>query len=80
MLDLKLLQKEPETVAAALKARNSKISMDEFLEMDKRRRAAHIAALKHGLVSPDIRAGGTGPHARGYFRLVGIQPEYVKSA
>ncbi len=43
-------------------------------------RAAHIAALKHGLVSPDIRARRTGPHARGCFRLVGIQPEYVKPA
>ena len=62
MLDLKLLQKEPEiadrtyiepiepeTVAAALKARNSKISMDEFLEMDKRRRAAlaEVESLKN---------------------------------
>ena len=49
MLDLKLLQKEPETVAAALKARNSKISMDEYLEMDKRRRAAlaEVESLKN---------------------------------
>lgn len=48
MLDLKLLQKDPETVAAALKARNSSISMDEFLDMDKRRRAAlaEVESLK----------------------------------
>ncbi len=40
MLDLKLMQKEPERVAKALKDRNSSISIDEFLTLDSRRRAA----------------------------------------
>lgn len=40
MLDLKLLQKQPDVVAAALTARHSSISMDEFLELDGRRRIA----------------------------------------
>lgn len=40
MLDLKLLQKQPEVVTAALAARRSSMSMDEFLELDGRRRTA----------------------------------------
>ncbi len=40
MLDLKLLQKQPEVVAKALADRHSNISIDEFLELDARRRAA----------------------------------------
>lgn len=40
MLDLKLLQKHPEVVAKALADRHSAISIDEFLELDARRRAA----------------------------------------
>ena len=40
MLDLKLLQKQPEVVAKALVDRHSNISVDEFLELDARRRAA----------------------------------------
>ena len=40
MLDLKLLQKLPEVVAKALADRHSAISIDEFLELDARRRAA----------------------------------------
>ena len=40
MLDLKLLQKQPDVVAAALAARHSSISLDEFLSLDQRRRAA----------------------------------------
>lgn len=49
MLDLKLLQKQPEVVTAALAARNSTISMDEFLTMDNRRRAdlAEVETLKN---------------------------------
>lgn len=49
MLDLKLLQKQPEVVTAALAARNSAISMDEFLAMDNRRRAAlaEVETLKN---------------------------------
>ena len=40
MLDLKLLQKHPEVVAKALADRHSSISVDEFIELDARRRAA----------------------------------------
>jgi seryl-tRNA synthetase len=40
MLDLKLIQKQPELVAQALANRHSKVSVDEFLELDARRRAA----------------------------------------
>ncbi len=40
MLDLKIMQKEPERVAKALSDRNSTISIDEFLKLDARRRAA----------------------------------------
>ena len=45
---LKLLQKQPEVVAAALAARHSAISLDEFLDLDRRRRAAlaEVEALK----------------------------------
>jgi seryl-tRNA synthetase len=48
MLDLKLLQKQPELVAKALELRHSSISVDEFLTMDERRRAAlaEVEALK----------------------------------
>ncbi len=48
MLDLKLLQKQPEVVAAALAARRSPIKIEEFLDMDGRRRAAlaEVEALK----------------------------------
>ena len=48
MLDLKLLQKNPEVVAAALAKRHSAISMATFEELDNRRRAliAEVEALK----------------------------------
>lgn len=39
MLDLKLLQKNPEAVAGALKNRGSDISIDDFKSMDEKRRA-----------------------------------------
>ncbi len=39
MLDLKLLQKNPELVAESLKNRNSGLSMDEFTDLDAKRRA-----------------------------------------
>ena len=38
MLDLKLMQKNPEIVAKALKDRNSKLDMGEFQALDARRR------------------------------------------
>ena len=40
MLDLKLMQKNPEIVAKALANRNSAINIQEFLDLDARRRAA----------------------------------------
>lgn len=40
MLDLKIMQKEPERVAKALSDRNSTINIDDFLKLDARRRAA----------------------------------------
>lgn len=48
MLDLKIMQKEPERVAKALADRNSTLSIDEFLKLDARRRAAlsEVEALK----------------------------------
>lgn len=39
MLDLKLLQKDHGIVAEALKKRNSNIDINEFLDLDKKRRA-----------------------------------------
>ena len=48
MLDLKLLQKNPETVAASLEARGSAVKVDEFTALDERRRAllAEVETLK----------------------------------
>ena len=48
MLDLKLLQKEPEIVARGLAARNSTIQVSEFAALDERRRAllGEVEALK----------------------------------
>ncbi len=48
MLDLKILQKQPELVQESFNKRNSGLSMDTFTEMDNRRRAAlaEVEALK----------------------------------
>lgn len=48
MLDLKLLQKDPATVAGALAARNSSIDISEFNDLDEKRRAllAKVEELK----------------------------------
>lgn len=48
MLDLKLLQKQPELIAEALKKRNSAIKMEEFEAIDGKRRSllAENEALK----------------------------------
>ena len=48
MLDLKLLQKNPEVVAAALAKRHSPLSMRTFEELDNKRREllAEVEALK----------------------------------
>lgn len=39
MIDLKLVQKQPEVLAKALADRQSPLKVDEFLELDGRRRA-----------------------------------------
>ena len=39
MIDLKLVQKNPELLAKALADRHSSLSVDEFLTLDGRRRA-----------------------------------------
>ncbi len=39
MLDLKILQHDPERVAASLRSRNSNINMREFIDLDAKRRA-----------------------------------------
>lgn len=46
MLDLKLLQREPEKVAAALTRRGSAIDVTQFSELDSRRRALLFEAEK----------------------------------
>ena len=48
MIDLKLVQKNPELLAKALADRHSSLSVDEFLKLDGRRRAllAEVEALK----------------------------------
>lgn len=48
MIDLKLVQKNPELLAKALADRHSSLSVDEFLTLDGRRRAllAEVEALK----------------------------------
>ena len=48
MIDLKLVQKNPEILAEALKNRHSELSVDEFLKLDGRRREllAEVEQLK----------------------------------
>lgn len=48
MLDLKLIQKQPEILANALKRRHSSLNIEQFLELDKNRRAilAEVESLK----------------------------------
>ncbi|MBO4317531.1 MAG: serine--tRNA ligase, partial [Mailhella sp.] len=48
MLDLKLLQRQPEIVQMSLKDRNSSVDLGVFTDLDARRRAAlkEVEALK----------------------------------
>ena len=48
MLDLKLVQKQPEVLAKALRDRRSKLTIEEFQELDGRRRRliAEVESLK----------------------------------
>lgn len=70
MLDLKLLQREPEKVASALARRHSAIDLSEFTELDDRRRAllADVEKLKgeRNSVSSEVakikREGGNADH------------------
>ena len=58
MLDLKLMQKNPEIVREALDKRGSKIDVQEFLDLDEKRKAliAEVEALKaeRNKVGPEI--------------------------
>lgn len=49
MIDLKLARKEPEIIANALRARNSALDINEFLQFDENRRKllAEVEALKN---------------------------------
>ena len=70
MIDLKLVQKNPELLAKALADRHSSLSVDEFLKLDGRRRAllAEVEALKQkqNAASRDVarlkREGGDASH------------------
>lgn len=70
MIDLKLIQKNPELVRAALAARHSTIDVEEFLQMDARRRAllGEVEKLKgerntaSGEVARLKRAGESAEH------------------
>ncbi|MGL1863262.1 MAG: serine--tRNA ligase [Pseudodesulfovibrio sp.] len=58
MLDLKLMQKNPEVVRASLEKRGSKIDVQEFTDLDERRKAliGEVEALKaeKNAVGPEI--------------------------
>ncbi|BDQ34012.1 serine--tRNA ligase [Pseudodesulfovibrio portus] len=58
MLDLKLMQKNPEIVREALDKRNSKVDVREFADLDEKRKAliAEVEALKaeRNKVGPEI--------------------------
>ena len=49
MIDLKLVQKQPEVLAKALADRQSPLKVDEFLELDGRRRALLAEVESRGL-------------------------------
>jgi len=84
MLDLKMLQKQPEVVAAALAARNSSLSMDFFLELDTRRRAAlaEVEALKsrRNTESAEVaRRKRAGEDASGLMAELGVLSDRIKN-
>ncbi|BCS88746.1 serine--tRNA ligase [Pseudodesulfovibrio sediminis] len=58
MLDLKMMQKNPDVVREALKKRNAKIDVQEFIDLDTRRKAliGEVEALKaeKNAVGPEI--------------------------
>ncbi len=58
MLDLKMMQKNPEVVRESLEKRGSKIDVTEFAELDSRRKAliGEVEALKaeKNSVGPEI--------------------------
>ena len=51
MIDLKLVQKQPEVLAKALADRQSPLKVDEFLELDGRRRGKPETAAERRLPS-----------------------------
>ncbi|MEG2172106.1 MAG: serine--tRNA ligase [Desulfovibrionaceae bacterium] len=70
MIDLKVIQKNPELVRAALAARHSTVDVDEFLQLDAKRRAllGEVEKLKgernvaSGEVAALKRAGESAEH------------------
>ena len=83
MIDLKLAQKQPEIVEKALRERHSKLDMQEFRNLDERRRAllAEVEALKsqRNAASDEVaaikRAGGD---ASNRFAALGELSERIK--
>ena len=66
MLDLKLLQKNPEVVASALAERHSPLNMRTFEELDNKRREllAQVEALKAFPIFLPASARWTAPPKR----------------
>lgn len=84
MLDLKLIQKDPDIVINALKKRHSKIDVTEFLELDTRRRAllneVEILKSQRNKASEEVakikRAGGD---ASDRFAELGVLGDRIKT-
>lgn len=83
MIDLKLLQKNPEVMAAALAARGSSIDMAEFTALDTRRRAllTEVESLKseRNKASGDIaKAKRSGEDASALIEQLGTLSSRIK--
>ena len=84
MLDLKLMQRDPDLVRAALEKRNSKIDVAEFTAMDERRKAliAEVEALKaeKNRVGPEIaKRKKAGEDASDLLEKMGLVAERTKA-
>ncbi len=84
MLDLKLLQKDPGTVAEALRKRHSKIDVQEFIALDNRRRAllSEVETLKseRNKASEEVaRSKRAGEDASGRIAELGVLADRIKA-
>lgn len=84
MLDLKLMQKDPDAVRESLKKRGSKIDVQEFTTLDERRKAliAESEALKaeRNSVGPEIaKRKKAGEDASDLLKKMGEVSERVKA-